>query len=350
MFVRQKKHGRIKGYRLLFSGVLLASLFTLVLATGMGPVRIAPEITVKVILDQLGLADFSYTQLEYNIVWLLRLPRVLLGFVVGGSLSVCGVAMQALVRNKLADPYVLGISSGASAFATLCIVFGAFNFLGRYSLALAAFIGAALTIILVFALAQQRGQLNIPTLLLAGVVVSMVMEAVTRIVSLSAPNALKLHNVEFWLSGSLAGAQWSYLGLPLVVMLLCMGYLLLNYRRLNALALGDDTAVTLGVNVSRLHKELIVVCSLLAGVSISVSGSIGFIGLIIPHLCRLLVGADHHHVLPLCLPLGGILVVWADVAARLLIAPEELPVGVLTALLGGPFFIILLKHKSRGGI
>jgi iron complex transport system permease protein len=184
-------------------------------------------------------------------------------------------------------------------------------------------------------------------LLLTGVVIAMIMDAVTSYITLSAPNALGLHNATFWMSGSLAGAKWGYLQLPLFVIILCLTLLMINYRALNALLLGEETAGTLGVNVRSTQKMLILIASLLAGVTIAVSGTIGFIGLIVPHMTRLLVGSDHKRVLPVSALLGGILVVWTDVVARIIIAPEELPIGILTALLGGPFFIWLLKTKSR---
>ena len=172
------------------------------------------------------------------------------------------------------------------------------------------------------------------------------MDGITSIIKLSAPNALGLHNAEFWMSGSLAGAKWAYLTVPLVVLLLCMFILMINYRGLNLLMLGDDSAGALGVNVPRLQKLLILVSSLMAGATIAVSGTIGFVGLMVPHFTRLLVGGDHRKVLPISALLGGILVVWVDVAARMLIAPEELPVGVLTAVIGGPIFIFLLKRNT----
>ena len=280
-------------------------------------------------------------------MWGLRLPRVLLGMIVGASLAVTGVAMQALVRNSLADPYILGVSSGASATATLGMLFGTFSFLGPYQLSISAFIGAAATILLVYAISRVHGRIVITQLLLSGVAISMIMDGLTRIITLSAPNALGLHNAEFWMSGSLAGAKWGYLTLPLAVMLVCMAVLMVNARALNVLLLGDEPAGALGVNVGRMQKLLVLVASLLAGVTISVSGSIGFVGLMCPHFARMLVGGDHRRVLPVCALLGGMLVVWTDVAARLVIAPEELPIGILTAIIGGPAFIILLKKKRR---
>lgn len=327
----------------------LISLLTVIVALGLGPVAVSPLTSAKILLSHLPggqyLVASDWSEVEGNIIWGLRLPRVLLGYIVGACLAVCGVTMQALVRNPLADPYILGVSNGAATFATLGILFGAFGFLGPYSLSLSAFLGAALTIVLVYALAHSGGRLNITQLLLAGVAVSMIMGGLTSVIKLSAPNSLGLHNAEFWMSGSLAGAQMAYLSLPALVLVGCLAILLLNYRGLNLLLLGEESAAALGVQVPRLQKLLVVVASLMTGVSISVSGAIGFVGLMVPHFTRLLVGGDHRRVLPLAALLGGILVVWVDVAARLVIAPEELPVGILTAIIGGPIFIWMLKQN-----
>ena len=324
---------------IIFLAVL--SLITILLATGLGPVSVEPGTTAKILLSRIpGIGNsvsHTWEQLDQNIVLGLRLPRVCLGM----------VTMQALVRNNLADPFILGVSSGAAAFATLGMLFGVFSFLGTYSLSISAFIGSAITIIFVYMISRVRGRINITQLLLSGVAISMIMDGVTSIIKLGAPNALGLHNAEFWMSGSLAGAKWAYLKLPFLVLVLCMAFLLLNNRGLNLLLLGDESAGALGINVRRLQKELVLVASLMAGVTIAVSGTIGFVGLMVPHFTRLLVGGDHKKVLPISALLGGILVVWVDVAARMLIAPEELPVGILTAVIGGPIFIWMLKKNSR---
>ena len=333
--------------------ILLAvvSVITLFVATGIGPVSVDPETTARILLHKLpwfqDRITNDWTLVTENIVVGLRLPRVCLGMVVGASLAVCGVTMQALVRNNLADPFILGVSSGAAAFATLGMLFGTFAFLGTYSLSISAFIGAAVTIIFVYTLSRVRGRINITQLLLSGVAISMIMSGVTSIIKLGAPNALGLHNAEFWMSGSLAGAKWGYLKLPLAVLVLCLIFLLVNYRGLNLLLLGEENAGALGINVRSLQKQLILVASLMAGVTIAVSGTIGFVGLMVPHFTRLLVGGDHRKVLPISALLGGILVVWVDVAARIIIAPEELPVGILTAIIGGPIFIAMLKKTTK---
>ena len=337
----------------LLIGILAAAaIVSMVTAAGLGPVSVSPGETVRILLGRIpligGTIPETWEPLEQNIILGLRLPRVCLGMVVGASLAVCGVTMQALVRNELADPFILGVSNGAAAFATLGMLFGAFSFLGTYSLSISAFIGSAVTIIFVYTISRVRGRINITQLLLSGVAISMIMDGVTNVITLSAPNALGLHNVEFWMAGSLAGARWAYLTLPLAVLVLCMLVLMLNYRGLNLLLLGDESAGALGVNVRRLQKLLVIVASLMAGVTIAVSGSIGFVGLMVPHFTRMIVGGDHKKVLPVSALLGGILVVWVDVAARTVIAPEELPVGILTAIIGGPIFIWMLKRSNRG--
>ena len=331
--------------------LIIVSIITIFVATGIGPVSVAPGETARILLSKVPWIGSrivpDWEPVSENIILVLRLPRVCLGMVVGASLAVCGVTMQALVRNNLADPFILGVSSGAAAFATLGMLFGAFSFLGTYSLSISAFIGAAVTIIFVYTISRVKGRINITQLLLSGVAISMIMDGVTSIIKLGAPNALGLHNAEFWMSGSLASAKWAYLQLPLIVLALCMAFLLLNYRGLNLLLLGDESAGALGVNVRRLQKQLILVASLMAGVTIAVSGTIGFVGLMVPHLTRLLVGGDHRRVLPISALLGGILVVWVDAVARVIIAPEELPVGILTAIIGGPIFIIMLKRSKN---
>ncbi|WP_066191542.1 MULTISPECIES: FecCD family ABC transporter permease [Gracilibacillus] len=342
------KGSHYKKYMVAF-GIL--ALLSIILAVGLGPVSVSPLTVLQILTSKLpflhDVVEMSWQARDENIILSLRLPRVLLGMIVGASLAVTGVTLQALVRNKLADPFILGVSSGASATATLGMLFGAFSFLGSYYLPISAFIGSFIVIILVYSLARVNGRINITQLLLSGVAINLIMEAITRLITLSAPNALGIHNATFWMAGSLAGAKWAYLTLPLLVMLICMTILLIQNRALNTLLLGDETAETLGFNVRFMQKLLIVIASLLTGVTIAVSGAIGFVGLMVPHMTRLIVGSDHKKVLPVSALIGGILVVWTDVAARMVIAPEELPIGVLTAIVGGPFFIWLLKRRKN---
>ena len=337
--------------RFLITILIILALFTLVLAIGIGPVQVAPRDVLQVLFEAASSLG-SHTpdpndSLAHTIVIHLRLPRVLLAMIVGASLAVSGVTMQALVKNKLADPFILGVSSGAGVTAVLGLLFGVFSFFGRYALSISAFFGAMVTVILVFSLSKIRGRLQITQLLLCGVAISMFADGLMRFLTLSAPNALGIHNATFWLSGSFASVRWGYLTLPLLVLLVCLMVLLLHHRALNLLLLGEDSAGALGVNVPHLQKLLLLIVSLMVGTSVAVSGGIGFIGLMVPHFTRLLVGSDHRKVLPVSALLGGILLVWVDAAARTILAPREMPVGVLTAIIGAPIFIFLLKRAVK---
>jgi len=275
-----------------------------------------------------------------------RFPRVLLGVLVGAGLSIAGTGIQAIVRNSLADPYILGVSSGASVGATLVILLGAFSVFGQYALSLAAFLGALLSVILVFTLAQVGNRISTTRLLLSGIALSMILTALTDFIVISAPDDEKVHSALFWMMGSLVSANWETFPIIAVVVIASYIFLVSQSRSLNLLLMGEEAAVTLGLNINVFRKLLIVVVSLLTGVIVSASGSIGFVGLMIPHIVRLLVGSDHKKVLTISLFLGAIFMIWADVVARMLLAPEEIPIGVVTAIAGGPFFIWLLRRNA----
>ena len=270
----------------------------------------------------------------------------------GAGLAVVGVTMQALVRNPLADPYILGISSGASVGAVMVLAFGAFAFAGIYAISVGAFLGAILTFLIVFLLAQSNGRLNPARLILAGVAVAYFFSGLTSFITLTSDNRELARAVLAWLLGSLAGTDWVELTLPTAVLFFGSVYLVLQARGLNALIVGDETAATLGVDLTRFRRSLFGVVSLVTGVMVAVSGAIGFIGLMIPHIVRLMVGTDHRRVLPVSIFVGSIFLILVDVIARTAFDPVELPVGVITSLLGGPFFLWLLHRqmKERGGM
>lgn len=348
------KPGKNQKYNRRFSIMLVAlPLFlfvTIIVAVALGPVTIHPLTVWEIILSNIPFLDqFSsgeWTNAEQNIAWEIRLPRVLLGVIVGAGLSLAGTGIQALVRNSLADPYILGVSSGASVGATLVILVGAFDLFGQYALSFAAFVGALLSVILVFYLGQVNGRISTTRLLLSGIALSMILSAVTDFIVISAPDDDKIHSALFWMMGSLAGANWSGLPIAAIAVVATFFFLWIQSRSLNLLLMGEETAATLGLNIHVFQKVLIVVVSLLTGVLVAVSGAIGFVGLMIPHISRLLVGSDHKKVLVISLFLGAIFMIWADVVARLALAPEEIPIGVVTALSGGPFFIWLLRKST----
>ena len=331
--------------------LLLALVAAIVAAVAVGAVPLPFEKVVRIIVSHLlpNLSPANWTPTEDQIVWQFRLPRVMLAVIVGAALSVSGTALQAMVRNPLADPYIFGVSSGASVAAVAVITLGS-AVAGGLSLSLAAFLGALGAMVLVYVLAQQGGRAAPTRLVLAGVAVGYVLSAATSYLVLrSATPGGGAAAVLTWLAGSLGGAKWAYLGLPSLAVAVSTVVLLLQARPLNALLAGEEAAIGLGVNVERFRMQLFVVTSLMVGTVVAISGAIGFVGLMIPHIVRLLVGSDHRRVLPIVALLGGVYLVLADLAGRTIIAPQELPVGIVTAALGGPFFIWLMRQRRAGG-
>jgi len=351
---------------LLLAGLSVLLFISVTLGVTLGPVeipahivwRIAAAETLRWIADVTPLPvtrwitiEPDWTTAQLNIVWLIRFPRVLLGLFVGAGLAVVGVTMQALVRNPLADPYILGISSGASVGAVSVFAFGAFAFAGVYALSIGAFLGALLTFFIVFLLAQRSGRILPTRLVLSGVAVAYFFSGLTSFITLTSDQRELARAVLAWLLGSLAGTDWAELTLPVVVLVAGCLILAFQARSLNALIVGDETAATLGVDTTRFRRQVFLTVSLITGTMVAVSGAIGFVGLMIPHMVRLLVGTDHRRVIPLSLFVGGIFLIWVDVIARTAFDPVELPVGVITSLLGGPFFLWLLHQQlaGRGG-
>ncbi|WP_240374513.1 FecCD family ABC transporter permease [Bacillus piscicola] len=318
-----------------------AAIASLMLGSASIPARDVVSLFWRV-ANGLSSTEMSVTD---HIIWNLRLPRTILALTVGAGLAIVGVAIQALVKNPLADPYILGISSGASVGATLVILAGAFSFLGVYAVSGAAFIGALLTVILVYMLAQERFRISVTRLLLSGVAVSMIFSAVTSFLVMTNPRAEGIQTALYWMMGSLAGAKLEQLWIPVLSVIL--GYLFLHhsFRSMNVLITDDTTARSLGLKTGTFRMLLIVVTALITGVLVAVSGAIGFVGLMIPHMARIIVGPDHKILLPISAMLGAVFMVIADITARLVIAPEELPVGIVTAICGGPFFIWLLRRS-----
>jgi iron complex transport system permease protein len=344
---RARLFGRSKAGTVVLTVCLTAALvISIPIAVALGGVSVSVDRAWALILFYVGgIGDPVPTAAENLIIWELRLPRVLLAAIVGCGLSVVGVVVQAMVRNPLGDPFLLGISSGAALGAVASLMLGV-TWLGAYSDSLAAFVGAMLAFFIVFAVSRETGRISPLRLVLAGVGVAYVASGVTSFALTASDDLGSTQAILFWLLGSLAFADWSSLGVVAVVVLLGSSWLVMRARRVNALMIGDETAASLGVNVERLRIELFVVASLLTGVVVAAVGAIGFVGLMIPHVTRLLVGADNRRVLPLSMLVGGLFLVWVDVATRVLVAPSELPVGVMTALIGAPFFVVLMRRRD----
>lgn len=335
---------------ILIGGLVVALVVSVTLAVMIGPVAIAPTHVWGVALHHVapGLVTPDWPDFQDDIVWQIRFPRTLLAMLVGGGLAVVGTAMQALVRNPLADPFLLGISSGASVAAVAVILLGVELF-GIYSLSATAFLGALAAFLAVFVLARRHGRLAPERLILAGVAVSYVLSGLTSFLIFSANDPNQVRSVLFWLLGGLGGARWGYLTLPAIALVGGTALLLLQARPLNAMAVGEESATSLGVDTNRFRTQLFVVTSLITGVLVAVSGGIGFVGLMLPHVARRLVGADHRRVLPVAALGGAVFLVWADVVARTLFSPQEIPIGIVTSLCGAPFFLWLMQRDDRAG-
>ena len=332
-------------------GILLVSI---IWGISLGPVSIGFGNVWRVmfhnIADLFGRDDWvsleGIKRSTQSIIWFYRAPRVLLGALVGAGLTLSGVAMQAFTKNPLAEPYVLGISSGASFGAVSAMLLGvSLPFIGQLSIPIGAFFGALICMTLVYTLAKSGDSVTPIRLILVGVAVSAMFGAFTNYLVYTAPDDAAVREATFWMLGGLGSANWS--DLPLLALLIFPAFLMmyLQSRPLNAMLMGDSSAVTLGVDLNLLRKILICVSALLTASAVSVSGCIGFVGLVIPHLTRALVGADHKRLLPLSTLLGAIFMIWVDVGARMLYPPTEIPVGILTAFLGAPLFLWMIKAR-----
>ena len=327
--------------------VLVGLAGTLVLACVAGAAFGAVPVAARDIIDAAAAAlrGAPLTPMQALIVNL-RLPRVVLAALVGACLAAAGTLYQALFRNALADPYILGVSSGAGLGAALAFAITGTGALALVAPPIAAFVGALLTILLVAALATRRGVMDTLSLLLAGVAVSYTLAALTSFVLVVRRE--QMSRIVFWMMGGLQGATWEQVGVVGAMLAVGLAVPLLFARELNIMLLGDERAGELGVNVERVKRIILAAASLVVSAAVSVSGLIGFVGLMTPHAARLVLGPDHRLLLPASVLSGAIVMVLADLFARVVLAPVELPVGIVTALAGGPVFVWLLVRSKRG--
>ncbi|WP_433281364.1 FecCD family ABC transporter permease [Pseudonocardia xinjiangensis] len=329
------------------TGLFLVLLASIVVAIGLGPAVISPGETARYLWAALSGGRISASEVPaYQIIWQVRTPRVLLAAAVGAGLGVVGVAVQAMVRNALADPFVLGVSSGASVGAVTVIVFGVLAGLGIHAVSIGAFLGAALASVLVYAASVTRAGITPLRLVLTGIALSFGFQAVMSVLIYLAPDGEATSTVLFWTMGSFGAATWQ--SLPVVAAVVVLGAVVLRRygRSLDAMALGDETAVSLGVDITAVRTALFVLTSLMTGAMVAVSGAIGFVGLVMPHLVRLVVGARHAKVLVVTPLVGAVFMVWVDLLSRTVVAPRELPLGAITALVGVPVFVVLMRRRG----
>ncbi len=337
--------------------LVVMMLVVSIMSLGVGAVAVPFTDVTGIVFKAIGFPlNTEYSAINVAVVESIRMPRVILGILVGASLAVCGAALQGLFRNPLADPALVGVSSGAALGAVTVIVlsqsvlFSVSQFLGSYLLPLSAFVGGVLVTLIVYRLAQTGQRTEVTTLLLAGIAVGSLSSAGTGLLTYMADD-FQLRTLTFWSMGSLGGITWSKLSVSAVLMLIAIFVIPTQARPLNALLLGESEAMHLGFDLQRTKRLLILLIALGVGAAVSVSGIIGFIGLVTPHLVRLVLGPDHRILLPASALVGASLLLLADLFARTIVAPSELPIGIVTALVGGPFFIwLLMKYRRQGGI
>ncbi|MEM7737548.1 MAG: iron chelate uptake ABC transporter family permease subunit [Deinococcota bacterium] len=343
------------------ASALLISLGLLLMASvllnvGMGAVQIRPAEVVSILLSRVGIdTGVPFAVRQEAVLMAIRLPRVLLGVLVGASLAVSGAAMQGLFRNPLAAPGLLGVSSGAALAATGIIVFGSAlplgvrDPLGAWLLPAAAFAGSLIVTLFVYSIATRGGRTDVGTMLLAGVAINALAGSGTGLLVFVADDA-QLRDITFWSLGSLGGITWTRLTAAAPFMLAAMFLLPQLAKGLNAFLLGESEARHLGVDVQVIKLATVFLAAAAVGAAVSVAGIIGFVGLVVPHLIRMVVGPNHHVLLPASLLLGASLLLLADLFARMVVIPAELPIGIVTSLVGGPFFLwLLLQGRQRLG-
>lgn len=320
-------------------------IISLTIAISVGAIQISAGTVWAVIINKFSPEIFepTWSKGREAIVWNVRFPRALLAIIVGSGLAIVGASLQAVTRNPLADPHLLGISSGG-AFGAILALLHTGLFFGLLTVPLMAFVGSLGATSLILALSRFTVATSADRLVLVGVAVSFVIMAGANILIFLGDHRAT-HTVVFWMLGGLGFAQWDHLIYPLFILIGCGVWLFTKAEILNAMTVGDETASTLGINVSSFRLIVFIVCALITGVMVAFSGMIGFVGLMVPHVVRIIIGGNYLRVIPLSALIGAILLLWADIIARTLMAPEDMPIGIVTGLVGGLFFLWLLSRK-----
>lgn len=341
------KDNRSTSFRFVIGGGIALLLLSISVAVSVGAVSVPLPTVWGILVNKLVPDTIAQTWSggREAIVWDIRFPRALLACFVGAGLALVGGSLQAVTRNPLADPHLLGISAGG-AFGAILALLHTGMILGGLTVPFFAFCGALGATLLVLGVSQIASATSADRLILAGVAVSfIVMSLANVLIFMGDPRAT--HTVVFWMLGGLGLAQWNQLIYPFVILVLCGGYLWANARNLNAMTIGDETASTLGIPVARFRLMIFVIGALITGVMVAFSGIIGFVGLMVPHIVRLLVGGDYVRLLPASALFGAIYLLWSDVIARTIMAPDDMPIGIVTGLIGGLFFVWLLRKRPN---
>jgi len=319
---------------------------SLLVAVSLGAVKIPILDTYQIIIKQLfhiGNVD-HIAKSTIAIVWNMRSPRVIMGLIAGAGLALCGSTMQTTVNNPICEPYILGISAGATFGATLLIILGLKSLIG-----FGAFLGAIIATIIVLVIASAGKKITTTSLVLSGVVVNALFSAISNFIISIGANSDNMMTIKFWTMGSLASSSWGSIILPFIIILVACLFFMTQHRIMNAMLMGDEVAITLGISLQKYRMIYMLVIAFITGILVSSCGIIGFVGLITPHIARALVGTSHQKMIPISVILGSLFVIWADVLARCLLANAELPIGIFTALVGAPFFVYIVIKNQKGG-
>jgi iron complex transport system permease protein len=340
----------------IFVLLAIALVISLILTVSIGSVRISANVAYRIVKANLFggniIESTEWTKSQFHIVWNIRAPRVLMGIFTGAGLAVCGAAMQALTLNPIADPFILGVSSGGSAGAALALLTTVSFFGGYADVTIMSFFGASIASLMVYGMSRLGNSTHIQpgALLLSGTAVNAVMSAVTNILIFLAKSPESIATVYYWQMGSIASAQWKTLTLPVLAVTGSVLWFSLNGSRFNLLMMGDEDATALGLNVNRFRTLMMLTVAFVVASLVSVTGVIGFVGLMVPHLVRMALRAtDNRVVIPACALFGALYMIWADAGARGLFGAMEIPLGIITAFVGAPFFIFLLLRQRMTG-
>ncbi|AEY67155.1 ABC-type Fe3+-siderophore transport system, permease component [Clostridium sp. BNL1100] len=351
--IKNKQLFEIKGiYFTAVVTLLAAIIFSLCFSASVGQADVPLKQTFNILVNKITGGAFgsleNIPKAFVNIVWQVRIPRILFAVFIGTALAVSGAVMQALVQNPLADPYILGISSGSSLGATFAILigFGGGTIFSQFGLTFGAFLGAVLASMAVLLLSSVGGRMTSMKLVLSGSVISALFSSFSSIIVYFSNNAEGMKNVTFWAMGSLASSGWSKIPVLALVVSIVTVFFLFQHRILNTMLLGDEAATTLGIPLSKYRRFYMLLTSLLTGVVVAYSGMIGFIGLIIPHIVRGFIGSDHKRMLPMTALIGSLFLIWADVFSRIIVENVELPIGIITSIIGAPMFIYIIVKKG----
>lgn len=333
-------------HRVALTAIGVALILTCLLSVGIGAFPIRPDQSIAILLDRIGIEiPVEFSQRQEAVLMAIRLPRVIMGILVGGALGISGTVIQGVFRNPLASPGLIGVSSGAAVGAALAIVFG-FTAIGIWTLPLVAFLGGLSTALIVYRFARRGGRTDATTLLLVGIAINALMGAIVSFLSFVSDDA-QLRSIVFWMMGSLSASIWPFIWVILPSITFSLVLMLRFSRTLNLLALGDAEARHLGVDTERARLACLALASIATGAAVSVAGIIGFVGLVAPHLLRLMLGPDHRTLMPASAMGGAILMVLADLFARTVVSPSQLPLGLVTAFVGAPFFLYLIERTRK---